>query len=57
MPPAVAPQKQDADDDAEELEIAVDNTAFMDEFFSEVPSGGAGAGGFGAGRGGVWGCP
>ncbi|KAM6321917.1 syntaxin-3 isoform 1-T1 [Podargus strigoides] len=28
--------KQDADDDTEELEIAVDNTAFMDEFFSEI---------------------
>ncbi|XP_061855347.1 syntaxin-3 isoform X4 [Colius striatus] len=28
--------KQDADDDDEELEIAVDNTAFMDEFFSEI---------------------
>ncbi|XP_075282283.1 syntaxin-3 isoform X1 [Opisthocomus hoazin] len=28
--------KQDGDDDAEELEIAVDNTAFMDEFFSEI---------------------
>ncbi|XP_058662835.1 syntaxin-3 isoform X1 [Ammospiza nelsoni] len=27
--------KQDADDE-EELEIAVDNTAFMDEFFSEI---------------------
>lgn len=24
------------DDDADEVEIAVDNTAFMDEFFSEV---------------------
>uniref|UniRef100_A0A8C5UK41 Syntaxin 3 n=1 Tax=Malurus cyaneus samueli TaxID=2593467 RepID=A0A8C5UK41_9PASS len=32
---AVSQQKQDADDE-EELEIAVDNTAFMDEFFSEV---------------------
>lgn len=31
-------QKQDADDE-EELEIAVDNTAFMDEFFSEVREG------------------
>ncbi|XP_068254100.1 syntaxin-3 isoform X2 [Nyctibius grandis] len=28
--------KQDADDDTEELEIAVDNTTFMDEFFSEI---------------------
>ncbi|XP_074698050.1 syntaxin-3 isoform X1 [Strix aluco] len=28
--------KQDTDDDTEELEIAVDNTAFMDEFFSEI---------------------
>uniref|UniRef100_A0A8C5UE36 Syntaxin 3 n=1 Tax=Malurus cyaneus samueli TaxID=2593467 RepID=A0A8C5UE36_9PASS len=32
---AVSQQKQDADDE-EELEIAVDNTAFMDEFFSEI---------------------
>ena len=24
------------DDDADEVEIAIDNTAFMDEFFSEV---------------------
>uniref|UniRef100_A0A8C5ITP7 Syntaxin N-terminal domain-containing protein n=1 Tax=Junco hyemalis TaxID=40217 RepID=A0A8C5ITP7_JUNHY len=31
----VSLQKQDADDE-EELEIAVDNTAFMDEFFSEI---------------------
>uniref|UniRef100_A0A8B9DQ87 Syntaxin 3 n=1 Tax=Anser cygnoides TaxID=8845 RepID=A0A8B9DQ87_ANSCY len=28
--------KQDAEDDADELEIAVDNTAFMDEFFAEI---------------------
>ncbi|XP_063189824.1 syntaxin-3 isoform X1 [Chroicocephalus ridibundus] len=28
--------KQDVDDDTEELEIAVDNTAFMDEFFAEI---------------------
>nr|XP_005511078.1 syntaxin-3 isoform X1 [Columba livia] len=28
--------KQEADDDSEELEIAIDNTAFMDEFFSEI---------------------
>lgn len=35
---AVSQQKQDADDE-EELEIAVDNTAFMDEFFSEVRDG------------------
>lgn len=35
---AVSQQKQDADDE-EELEIAVDNTAFMDEFFSEVREG------------------
>ncbi|XP_069713391.1 syntaxin-3 isoform X2 [Phaenicophaeus curvirostris] len=28
--------KQDPDDDTEELEIAIDNTAFMDEFFSEI---------------------
>ncbi|XP_040465597.1 syntaxin-3 isoform X2 [Falco naumanni] len=28
--------KQDADDDTDELEIAVDNTAFMDEFFAEI---------------------
>ncbi|KAM6133538.1 LOW QUALITY PROTEIN: syntaxin-3-like [Phoenicopterus ruber ruber] len=28
--------KQEADDDTEELEIAIDNTAFMDEFFSEI---------------------
>lgn len=34
----VSQQKQDADDE-EELEIAVDNTAFMDEFFSEVREG------------------
>ncbi|XP_029821808.1 syntaxin-3-like [Manacus vitellinus] len=27
---------READDDTEELEIAVDNTAFMDEFFSEI---------------------
>lgn len=33
-------QKQEADDDSEELEIAIDNTAFMDEFFSEVTVGG-----------------
>lgn len=26
------------DDDADEVEIAIDNTAFMDEFFSEVGS-------------------
>ncbi|XP_023784193.1 syntaxin-3 [Cyanistes caeruleus] len=32
---AVSQQKQDADDE-EELEIAVDNTAFMDEFFAEI---------------------
>ena len=24
------------DDDADEVEVAIDNTAFMDEFFSEV---------------------
>lgn len=42
------PQKQDADDDTEELEIAVDNTAFMDEFFSEVRSRGGGMRGWGA---------
>uniref|UniRef100_A0A8C5YIN7 Uncharacterized protein n=1 Tax=Marmota marmota marmota TaxID=9994 RepID=A0A8C5YIN7_MARMA len=24
------------DDDADEVEIAIDNTAFMDEFFSEI---------------------
>ncbi|XP_073760667.1 syntaxin-3 [Callorhinus ursinus] len=27
------------DDDADEVEIAVDNTAFMDEFFAEVTHG------------------
>lgn len=31
----VSLQKQD-DDAEDELEIAIDNTAFMDEFFSEV---------------------
>ncbi|PNI45028.1 STX3 isoform 3 [Pan troglodytes] len=25
------------DDDTDEVEIAIDNTAFMDEFFSEKP--------------------
>lgn len=40
----MTPQKQDAEDDADELEIAVDNTAFMDEFFAEV-RGGGGSGG------------
>ncbi|NXD29849.1 STX3 protein, partial [Spelaeornis formosus] len=34
-------------DDEEELEIAVDNTAFMDEFFSEVRKVGAGQGAVG----------
>ncbi|XP_035169655.1 syntaxin-3-like, partial [Oxyura jamaicensis] len=34
--PRGPPQKQDAEDDADELEIAVDNTAFMDEFFAEI---------------------
>ncbi|POI26554.1 hypothetical protein CIB84_009697 [Bambusicola thoracicus] len=28
--------KQDAEDDGDELEIAIDNTAFMDEFFAEI---------------------
>uniref|UniRef100_A0A669QWL2 Syntaxin-3 n=1 Tax=Phasianus colchicus TaxID=9054 RepID=A0A669QWL2_PHACC len=28
--------KQDADDDTDEMEIAIDNTAFMDEFFAEI---------------------
>uniref|UniRef100_A0A8C9FMH0 Syntaxin N-terminal domain-containing protein n=1 Tax=Pavo cristatus TaxID=9049 RepID=A0A8C9FMH0_PAVCR len=28
--------KQDAEDDTDELEIAIDNTAFMDEFFAEI---------------------
>uniref|UniRef100_A0A8V0ZKE1 Syntaxin-3 n=1 Tax=Gallus gallus TaxID=9031 RepID=A0A8V0ZKE1_CHICK len=28
--------KQDAEDDSDELEIAIDNTAFMDEFFAEI---------------------
>lgn len=35
--PLCLSQKQlTQDDDADEVEIAVDNTAFMDEFFSEV---------------------
>lgn len=35
--PFCLPQKQlTQDDDADEVEIAIDNTAFMDEFFSEV---------------------
>uniref|UniRef100_A0A8D0HKV7 Syntaxin 3 n=1 Tax=Sphenodon punctatus TaxID=8508 RepID=A0A8D0HKV7_SPHPU len=29
-------QKQDQDDDADDMEIAIDNTAFMDEFFQEI---------------------
>lgn len=32
----VSLQKQDDDEAEDELEIAIDNTAFMDEFFSEV---------------------
>ncbi|XP_052551537.1 syntaxin-3 [Tympanuchus pallidicinctus] len=28
--------KQDAEDDTDEVEIAIDNTAFMDEFFAEI---------------------
>uniref|UniRef100_G1MWG3 Syntaxin 3 n=1 Tax=Meleagris gallopavo TaxID=9103 RepID=G1MWG3_MELGA len=28
--------KQDAEDDTDEMEIAIDNTAFMDEFFAEI---------------------
>ncbi|XP_042665314.1 syntaxin-3 [Centrocercus urophasianus] len=36
-PPAHVPQpKQDAEDDTDEMEIAIDNTAFMDEFFAEI---------------------
>lgn len=36
-PPFCLSQKQlTQDDDADEVEIAIDNTAFMDEFFSEV---------------------
>lgn len=35
--PFCLPQKQlTQDDDADEVEIAIDNTAFMDEFFAEV---------------------
>nr|XP_014430544.1 syntaxin-3 isoform X2 [Pelodiscus sinensis] len=29
-------QKQDQDDDADDVAIAIDNTGFMDEFFSEI---------------------
>lgn len=32
-------QKQEDDEADDELEIAIDNTAFMDEFFAEVRSG------------------
>lgn len=39
--PFVSQKQLTQDDDSSEVEIAIDNTAFMDEFFSEVGTYGA----------------
>lgn len=39
--PFVSQKQLTQDDDSSEVEIAIDNTAFMDEFFSEVGTSGA----------------